>query len=65
MIYKKLGMHPLLNQAIGFFPPLNFNTCYGEKPSSDKHVPLYDNAEMIQTTTKEATTYDWEDMGWL
>ena len=28
----------------------------------DKHVPLYE-AKMIQTTTKEATTYDWGDMG--
>ena len=28
----------------------------------DKHVPLYE-AKIIQTTTKEATTYDWGDLG--
>jgi S1-C subfamily serine protease len=28
----------------------------------DKYVPLYE-AEMIQTTTKDATVYDWGDMG--
>jgi hypothetical protein len=28
----------------------------------DKHNPLYE-AKMIQTTTKEATTYDWGDLG--
>ena len=28
----------------------------------EKYVPLYD-AKMMQTTTKEATAYDWGDMG--